>query len=289
MKKILITGGSGMVGYNLLRNYHKKFELFSLYNKNISDFDGITHIQVDITDKKQVLGLKDINPDIIIHCAALTKISKCENNSELANDINVKGTSNIRDLAHTVNAKLVYISTDAVFDGGKGNYSEKDITNPKTVYGKTKLMGEKVCLEYPNSLVIRTNVFGESHMTGRCGFVDDLITSLSNGKKYGAYSNVEFSPIYVGFMAKIILDMVSLDARGVFNIALSKLSKFDFANVVAEVFGYNADLVENVISKDKMNLTLNNKKMVDFLKIEKIPTIKEMLVDFRNQYSKNFI
>lgn len=154
---ILLTGGSGQLGTEL-RHYLDEKEI-SYHSTDAED--------MDITDKETTMSLiKKIGPSVIYHCAAYTAVDKAEDEGKALNEkINVEGTKNVALAAKAVGAKLVYLSTDYVFDGEKqfGEYSEDDATNPKNEYGRTKLLGEQAVEEIlEDYYIIRTSwVYGE--------------------------------------------------------------------------------------------------------------------------------
>ena len=134
--KYLITGVKGQLGYDITRELDKRGDT----NYLALDVDDM-----DITDSKKVMEvITDYQPEVIFHCAAWTAVDKAEEMEELCQKVNVQGTKNITDAAIKVDAKLIYLSTDYVFDGTKeGYYTEEDQVNPKSVYGKTKYLGEE--------------------------------------------------------------------------------------------------------------------------------------------------
>lgn len=291
MLKILITGGSGMVGSNFIKYFSikKKYNLFCLYHSNPTNFDFCENIQIDITNKEDVLNLSKLNPDIIIHCAALTDTTTCESNPKLAYKVNVQGTSNVVELAKTTKAKLIYISTDAVFDGEKGNYCEEDKPNPLNVYGKTKLEGEKECLnKHNNSLVIRTYVFGKNNYIKKKVFVDSVIFNLKNNLKYKAFNDVINTPIHVYQLFLLIEELIHQNYTGIFHLVGNEnISRYEFAKIIARVFKYEENLIiktsiKNNLKKVKYpkNLTLNNSKQIKSLTI-KIPDLINMIEYFK--------
>lgn len=289
MRKIIITGGSGMVGSNFLKTLAKHdFGLVSIYNSNPTNFKFCENIKADITDAKEITKLKRLLPSIIIHCAALTNIKQCESNPELAKKINVIGTKNIVELAKVTNARLFYISTDAVFDGVKGNYSEHHVPKPATIYGKTKFEGEEECLKYENSSIIRTNVFGKNYKKDKTNFVENVLFHLKSKQQYPAFVDVKNSPIYVKTLLNIITKLFEQNKNGIFHISGNEnLSRYKFAKILAKVFDYDQKSIKKSSVKTlpkeikyPKKLNLNNTKIIKLLKI-KIPKIEDMVKEFR--------
>lgn len=148
-QKILVTGARGMLGWALSRELSPEYQLV-----------GIDIEDADITDENQIKEeIFNIRPDAVIHAAAYTEVDNCEKNKELTHRINAKGTENVARACKLIQAKLIYISTDFVFDGAKNTpYTEEDIPNPINTYGRSKLEGEKqIQAILQNYLIIRTS------------------------------------------------------------------------------------------------------------------------------------
>ena len=154
--KYLITGYNGQLGYDI-KNELLKRGVFK------DDILAIDKDEMDITDREQVMEIvKSYKPDVIFHCAAWTAVDKAEEMQDLVHAVNVEGTKNLTDASIEVGAKMVYISTDYVFDGTKeGLYTEEDTANPRSIYGKTKFLGEEEARRNPNHFITRISwVFG---------------------------------------------------------------------------------------------------------------------------------
>ena len=136
-KRLLVVGGSGLLGTKLLKNANN-YELYSTFKKNSIDFENVETMKLDITNKKDCRKILDIEPDFIVNTAAMTNVDHCERFKEDAYNVNVNGTKNLADIAQQLGSKFIQISSDMVFSGGN-NFSERDKPNPANVYGKTKL------------------------------------------------------------------------------------------------------------------------------------------------------
>ena len=164
---VLITGGTGSLG----------IELQKIFLENISP----THKELDITNKEQVKKIFQQNKiDTVIHTAAITKIRKCEDDKQLAWDVNVKGTKNLIDeIVHLkLNINFVYVSTACVFDGHSEMYTEKSIPYPENFYSLTKLLGEFEVNLLPNTTIIRTNFVPRKPWPYEKAFTDRFGTYL---------------------------------------------------------------------------------------------------------------
>lgn len=300
MKKIIITGASGVVGSNLVKNIitNKKYELICLFNENNININSCLNIKVDITNTEEVLELWKLKPDFIIHCAALTNINFCENNQALAYNINVNGTKNIVELAKKAGAKLIYISTDAVFDGIKGNYNEEDSPNPMNIYGKTKHEGEKICMKnLVNSIIARISVFGfslnEHRGDKKKSFIENIVYRLNNRKELVGFIDAKTSMIYVKYLGDILIKLFEKDLNGIFHIGgLQSLSKYEFMIRIAEIFGFDNSLIkkssiESLNNNDHIrrpkDCSFDITKFINAINF-KIPDLDNMLREFKKDY-----
>ena len=166
---ILLTGGNGLFGSTFLKK-----------NKRIKKrIISPSSLELNITNKKKVSAyLNKYKPKIIIHAAALVGIKACEDNKILCRKINIIGTKNIASYAQKNNIRFIYISKDYVFDGKKGNYSEKDKPNPQSIYAKSKFEGEKIIKKLKNYLIIRTSFFSKKKWKYKEAFVDQYTSRL---------------------------------------------------------------------------------------------------------------
>lgn len=145
-EKLLVTGASGLLGSKVIELAQRDYEVIPLHNTKPLHPHSL---KLDITNQSQVLNLLNrLKPNVIIHTASETNVDRCETQKEQAWKTNVQGTRNIALACSKIGAKLVYISTDYVFDGEKGNYTEHDKPNPINYYGVTKLEGEKQVIKH---------------------------------------------------------------------------------------------------------------------------------------------
>src|SRR3989344_3680365 len=211
-QKILLTGGSGNLGTEM-----QKF--LSINEKNIDDIAPDLK-ELDITDlKKCVIVMDKYNPDIIVHAAAYTDVSGAEKNKKQCWDINVIGTQNIA--LTSKGRRLVYISTDYVFDGEKGNYKESDTPNPVNYYALTKLVGENIIQQYPKTLIIRTAFKPNGKWMYEKAFIDQ-------------YSSHEF---VTDIAPQIMRAALIMELEGVIHIAGKRKRMYDLAKRVSPNVG----------------------------------------------------
>lgn len=180
--------------------------------------------------------LSRIRPDVVIHCAAYTDVDACENAPTRAATINTGG---VYTLMQAFQGKLIYISTDYIFDGKAGPYREDDKPNPLSIYGWSKLGGEILARQRPDSLIIRTTVLFDHYSSN---FVSAIIKKLSNGESVSVPDSLYGSPTYVPHLAEAILS--AIDLTGVINIAGSRvISRLKFARMIAKELGQGVSCI----------------------------------------------
>ena len=244
---ILITGASGLLGANLaICAQQHSFNAVGVYHRHKFRLSGVRAVQADLRDALVVRDLlRDVRPLWVVHSAALTNVDLCEEEPELARQINERVTRNLVESGREFQARIVHISTDAVFDGGKGEYSEEDTPNPINVYATTKLAAENtVRNDSSDHLIIRTGIYGWN-MQDKLSLAEWILQSLEKGTAIPGFKNVFFSPILVNDLSVFIMQMISLRLKGLYHVSGSEAcSKFDFALKLADIFGLDSRLVQ---------------------------------------------
>ena len=207
--KYLVTGYKGQLGYDVVRELKKRnVSDEEIYPMDIED--------MDITDRNQVMSkVKEIRPDVIFHNAAWTNVDGAEDMKEACEKVNYLGAKNMADAAKEVGAKIVYISTDYVFDGTKeGMYEVNDKPNPLSVYGKTKYQGEVAVREYDKHFIVRISwVFG---INGK-NFIRTMLKLSETRDELNVVSDQVGSPTYTVDLSKLLVDMASTDKYGTYH------------------------------------------------------------------------
>jgi len=288
--KYLVTGSAGLIGNRIVSDLEKSGEIvYSCYN-NMKPVYGIPN-------KLNLLNLDDVHkifkkfqPDVIIHCAALTDVEKCEVDPELANSINVKATEIITKEAEKLDSYLMYISTDYVFDGKKGFYKETDLTNPLNQYGKTKLIGEKIIENKISKWsIIRTSTPFDVHSYKKT-FPVWVFENLKNNKKINILEDQFTSPTYVPNLSKMILEIITRNLEGLFHLSCSnKISRFKFAKMIATKLNLDLSLLNPVSINDMpwkamrpLDSSLDTSKINTILNTKSL-TIEKSLDDYASQ------
>jgi dTDP-4-dehydrorhamnose reductase len=270
--RIAITGASGLLGNALVLEAQRRgYGVIGFYHSVSLGNPGIDAKRLDIRDTDGARdALSTAGPDVVLHAAAETRVDWCENHPDEAGEVNIEASGNLARIAAQLGCGFVYISTDSVFDGSRGDYKETDIALPVNVYARTKLKGEEAVLRaLPQSLVVRTNFYGRGTQHHRQGLLEWILHELRAGRSMPGFTDVIFSPLYVDDAARLSFDLIERKASGIFHVAGSEAtSKYEFARNVAFAFGYDPAAVEGVPlsgrpmrARRPLNTSLNTEKI----------------------------
>jgi dTDP-4-dehydrorhamnose reductase len=261
--KILITGANGMLGSSLCQFYHNKHKVYALHRDKECFTACSADYSLDLTDTSKVGEVfNQINPDLVIHCASLTSLERCEQNPDLTISANVSVTENVVRSC-SAETKLVYISTDQVY-GEADDHSEANMNlQPVNRYGKTKYLGEQKAVEHcPDCIIVRTNIFGWNIKPRRISSAEWIYHSLKNGEEITLFSDYTFSPIYTIYLGEIIMQLIDMNFTGVINVGSpTHCSKYDFGQQLAETFGFNQILISRGFMKQHPFSAKRNPKL----------------------------
>jgi dTDP-4-dehydrorhamnose reductase len=272
MKNILITGSTGMLGGALIRSFlpDKRYVLTGMGRSYTNLLSNREQVIIDFSNPERIKNLR-WDYDIVIHTAALTDLALCENNPELATRVHVESTGQLAKKMSN-GGMFFYISTDSVFDGTRGWYSEDDPTQPLNVYAKTKLQGEQASLECAGTTsVVRTNIFG-FHDTLKNSLAEWAFNEWSMGKKISGYTDVVFNPVYTGELAVIIKRLVDDHLHyPVINVGSPEaISKFQFLDSLRRKLDFDEALISPSVSnqnnsiKRPLNTSLDTRLLEQF-------------------------
>ena len=239
--------------------------------------------KMDITDLSSVEScIKIANPDIIINCAAMTNVDACEKNHTLAHDINVVGVQNIIK-ATNKRVKIIQLSTDYVFEGKEGPYSETDPTHPISYYGRSKLEAENVLRGslHPYSIIRGSVLYGDP-LNAKPNFFAWVYDSLSRNKNINVVTDQTSNPAWLPSLSDAIMKMILLNGEGVYHFGSDDyLNRYDFAVLIATVFGFDTDLITPAtsdsmpfIARRPVHSGLKTKKISERLDVVTLPTIE---------------
>jgi dTDP-4-dehydrorhamnose reductase len=291
--KILVTGSSGMLGKDIV-------EILS-NNINCSVYGFSRTVNSLFSNDHQVIGdltnleflsssLCKINPDVIVHCAAIVDVDECETNKRVAEMLH-RDVTEILAIYKSGSTRFIYISTDSVFDGQKGNYTEEDIPNPINYYAKTKRDGEIIVLaNNSNAVVIRVNIYG-FHLESGKSLVEWAIDNLKHDKSINGFTDVYFNPVYTKQLGEIVKDIIlSKYFKGILNVASKEYcSKYEFLLHIAKQFNFNNSLIKKksvkkfkFLAQRPVNTTLNTNLLKRVF--DKVLTLQDGLSKLRRDY-----
>lgn len=253
-KKILIIGGSGLVGSTLAKYATSYYDIHVTFNENMIKLNGITPTRINLLeDRLAIVSLiKKLKPDVVVNTAAHPSIDLCEKNPQLADLLHVNITKDITIACSDMNSRLIHFSTDAVFDGNSNRkYVEEDKPNPINHYGKTRLIAEEIVKETSNSnVILRTAVIYGWHNRSR--FTNWIVDTLKNGKTLSTHIDQYNTPTLVDDLAKSILKIIDMKISGLFHaVGRTCLSRYDLALLIADKFGLDRNLIKPVTSSEK--------------------------------------
>ena len=246
--RVLIVGASGFIGQYLVRrlNAIPDYAIVGTFWSRAPHDDVISWRQVGLADSaalEQVFQMAQ--PDVVVHLAAMADVGTAERNPQLATAVNVTATSTIARLCQLHGARLVFVSTEYVFDGRRGYYREDEPPNPTTHYGLTKYQAEQEVAKLASPWsVLRTSIVYGWPAPGKRNFVPGLVQRLSSGEIYQGPTDVYRTPVYVEHLTRAIARLVEEDFPGIHHVAGSdSVSMYQFASAVAEAFQLDPQLV----------------------------------------------
>ena len=253
--RILITGSNGMLGQRAVQFYSSKenVELLATSVEEKSVVNSVEYISSDIKNRDSIKKvIHDYCPDFIVHTAAFTNVDISEKLREDAWKINVKGVEYIAEAARALDAHIIHISTDYIFDGKDGPYSENAKPNPVGYYGRTKLASENT-LRISNTFftILRTNVLYGIALNSRPDFVRWVVNSLRNNEQIRIVKDQINNPTFIDDLVQAINKIVEFRKTGVYNIGGKEfLSRLDFTNRIADYFNLSKSLIFPITTEE---------------------------------------
>jgi dTDP-4-dehydrorhamnose reductase len=225
LKTVWITGAGGLIGSYLLRSAPQSMPDAMVI--------ALTRQRLDLADSSAMrAAFRRDQPQLVIHCAALSKSPDCEANPALAHKLNVEVTARLAELAAEIS--LVFLSTDLVFDGRHGHYDEAAPVNPLSVYAETKADAEQILLRNPNHTIIRTSLNGGTSPTGDRGFNEQMRQAWQAGQSMRLFTDEFRAPIPAEVTAHAIWELASQNKPGLYHVAGSeRLSRWQIGQLLA--------------------------------------------------------
>jgi dTDP-4-dehydrorhamnose reductase len=305
-KRLLVVGGAGMLGHEIVKHFSQNdsYKVMSLQrnSEEIQFPNNVDVRSVDITDEPSFGEFLEISkPDLIINCAALVDLDLCESDFNLAIKVNCNTLKIIKE--YSGKSKLVHISTDSVFNGTQGNYSETDSVDPLNNYAKSKYQGELAAMDIENSIIIRTNIFGFHHQKSKVSLAEWALENLTHEIKINGFGDVYFNPVYTGQLSLVIENLIGVDFSGLINVGSDEfISKFDFLKKLAGAHFLDPGLITAKSVSEMMfkaerpkNTTLNTGYLTKVLGVTPglLEGLKMFFVDYvnfikiKNEYNSN--
>jgi dTDP-4-dehydrorhamnose reductase len=221
---VWVTGANGLIGNYLVQTAPRFAPRWRVR--------ALTREQLDLLDFAAVRHeFQKDQPQLVIHCAAISSISEAQKNPGLARLVNVEMTQRLAELASEI--QFVFFSTDVVFDGCKGNYFESDAPNPLHFYGETKVAAEQIVLKNPKHLVVRTSINGGVSRAGNRGFNEELRQSLQTGQEMTLFTDEFRSPVPAVETARAVCELTNKNCAGIYHVAgAEKLSRWQIGQLL---------------------------------------------------------
>lgn len=254
MDRMLVVGASGLLGHDLCLLLKDRYQIFGTYFEHPLDIEGVESARLDISSSEEVQRcVEAVRPDILLLCAAMTGVDACEDEPDLADELNHRAVERLVGQLVGTDAKLVHVSTDYVFDGDSHRpYTETEDPAPGSIYGRSKLLGEQAALAREGALIVRvSSVWGPDPRAGRRSFAGWVLRSLDEGNTIKLFTDQRVTPTYTGSFARTLPEMLERDLEGVYHLVSSDcLTRHESGLVLATVFGLETELIEGSTLED---------------------------------------
>ena len=293
---MLIPGISGLLGLNLAFSDLAQWEVVGTTHSHPlagSEFTT-TNWQYDKAgDAKQLV--EQVKPALVINCAAVASLDAAEQAPEFARRLHTDFPGELALACHNLGIHFVQLSTDAVFDGQKGDYTEEDRPNPINTYARTKLAGDEAVLTCnPDGLIARVNLYGWS-LSGQRSLCEFFYNNLRYGNHIRGTVDLFYNPMMASDLADTLLEMVSQKLSGIYHVSTAEqISKYEFGCRLADQFGFDSSVIEKASWKDLAldakrapNLTLNVSRLIKALG-HNLPTVDDGLTRLHKQLRNGY-
>jgi len=286
LKKLLVIGASGLLGSKIIARGKGKYHVVGTCNPDCDGKSDWRLEPLDMGSKDEVERLfQKVKPEFVILTAAMTNVDACEKEPTKANRVNATGPELVARSCKNAGARLVHVSTDYVFDGSKSRkYREDDLPRPISVYGMSKLAGERAVMStLPQSVVARTAVlYGWSPLEDKGNFVTWVLKKLRAGEKATLFQDQWISPTFADDLANALLDLVENNVSGIWHVAGPDcLDRPGCGRIIAKTFGLDEKLVMSVPSSSvSLPARRPRNSCLDVSKVEKL--LNRKMVSFED-------
>ena len=248
MKRLLVTGASGLVGGHVAHRALDRFHVSATCHRHALSLEGVQCLCMDLDDERSLTHTVELaQPDVIIHAAACASPDACEADAAMALHRNATATEVLAEATASLGARFILVSTDMVFDGAKGGYAETDAPHPANVYGRSKLLGERFAQAVtPSCVVARTALVYGPPLTGGDSFSQQIRRRLAAGETQPLFTDQFRTPIHVADLAEALLELAENDFSGVIHLGgPDRVDRYAFGRVLAELHGLPQSLLKS--------------------------------------------
>jgi len=287
--KVLIIGVTGMLGYSLFKNMADIIDI-DVYG-TVRNIEGKEHYFNDLEDRliKNVeagdlatleAAINRVNPDVVINCIGLIKQHSVSKEHISAIEINSLLPHQIAKLCTDYNCKLIHFSTDCIFDGKKGLYTENDTPDARDLYGKSKCLGE---VDYGNHLTLRTSIIGHE-LNSSVSLIDWFLSQKNTVK---GFSKAVFSGLPTCVIARLLVKNIlpAENLTGLYQLSSEPIDKFNLLKLVSEVYGKKIEIIRSTALE--IDRSLNSEKLRNALHLE-IPSWKNLISEMYEDFDKRY-
>ena len=292
MTTILITGGSGFLGAHILEKARPKYHVIATCHKNTLNWDGIDWHRIDFLQQPGVIStlIDTYRPAIVIHTAAMSSVDTCETYRDVAHQINVSPTAEIVAACARQGIRLIYTSSDMVYEGTKMLYTENDDAKPLNYYGLTKLQAETIIRQQCEDYVIArvALIYGRPH-SGSISFSENIFQKLVAGEQVHLFSDQYRSPILVDNLADILIELCEQHFCGVLNVGgPERVDRYSFIKYMVSITGHDSGLLKKM-SMDDLKLSAARPRDVS-MNIGLLKDVVEVdIIDYRSGLETSYM
>lgn len=301
-EKVFITGASGLLGAACCFELRGRFDVTGSYHSHRVGLNGAGTVILDLGNPADAMKkIKSAKPNLVIHTAAMANVDLCETERARAYEANVIGAKNVALAAKECGAMLIHMSTDYVFDGKKGNYSETDKLGPTGYYCETKVLGEReVANACPDAAIVRATIFGWNIAGGQSNIGSKIVGELRAGKKPALFTDQCNSAILVNGLAGIFAEIYEKRLSGIYHAGTQgKTSKYKLGLEICRAFGFDRAMLRKaklsefgggglLRAKRPHDTSLSTKKLGKALG-RKMPAIRDCVERFKNLEDNNYL
>ena len=244
MRQILITGASGLIGGHAIMKAVSIYDVSATYCQHPFRMRNVHAVQMDLRNPDQMVRLvRTLKPDAILHAAAMTDVDGCEADPDLIDTVNHQASVVLAEEAARLDCRFLFLSSDMVFDGDKGNYTESDTACPLNIYGQSKLKAEADILSaHPRAIVVRLALAYGNPITGGQEFSRTILKKLSHGEALKLFKDQYRTPVLAQNAAELLLELIQSDFSGLIHLGgPDRLSRLEFGQRLARVRGLPED------------------------------------------------